>query len=82
MVVTVTSNGRLMKPQFLNEENKLQDWTSSNTTIGSSNKKDLTFSHNYVENKDEIPTVIERYDMTDDWAEKLVPVRNDKENKE
>ena len=45
-VVTITSNGRLMKPQFLNEDNKLQDWTSSNTTIGSSNKKDLTFSHN------------------------------------
>lgn len=76
-VVTITSNGRLMKPQFLNEENKLQDWTSSNTTIGSSNKKDLTFSHNY-ENKDEIPTVIERYDIADDWAKVLVPVRNDK----
>ena len=77
MVVTVTSNGRLMKPQFLNEENKLQDWTSSNTTIGSSNKKDLTFSHNY-EDKNEIPTVIERYDITDDWAKVLVPIRNDK----
>lgn len=76
-VVTITSNGRLMKPQFLNEENKLQDWTSSNTTIGSSNKKDLTFSHNY-ENKDKIPTVIERYDIADDWAKVLVPVRNDK----
>ena len=75
-VVTITSNGRLMKPQFLNEDNKLQDWTSSNTTIGSSNKKDLTFSHNYE--KDKIPTVIERYDITDDWAEVLVPVRNDK----
>ena len=82
MVVTVTSNGRLMKPQFLNEENKLQDWTSSNTTIGYSNKKDLSFSHNYVENKDKIPTVIERYDITDDWAKEQVPVRNDKENKE
>ena len=57
MVVTVTSNGRLMKPQFLNEENKLQDWTSSNTTIGSSNKKDLSFSHNYVDEKDKIPTI-------------------------
>ena len=76
-VVTITSNGRLMKPQFLNEDNKLQDWTSSNTTIGSSNKKDLTFSHNY-EDKNEIPTVIERYAITDDWAEVLVPVRNDK----
>lgn len=82
MVVTVTSNGRLMKPQFLNEENKLQDWTSSNTTIGSSNKKDLSFSHNYVDEKDKIPTVIERYDLIDDWAEALVPVRNDKESKE
>ena len=82
MVVTVTSNGRLMKPQFLNEENKLQDWTSSNTTIGSSNKKDLSFSHNYVDKKDKIPTVIERYDLIDDWAEALVPVRNDKESKE
>ena len=82
MVVTVTSNGRLMKPQFLNEEKKLQDWTSSNTTIGSSNKKDLSFSHNYVDEKDKIPTVIERYDLKDDWAEALVPVRNDKENKE
>ena len=80
MVVTITSNGRLMKPQFLNEDKKLQDWTSSNTTIGSSNKKDLTFSHNYE--KDKIPTVIERYSITDDWAEALVPVRNDKENKE
>lgn len=80
MVVTVTSNGRLMKPQFLNEENKLQDWTSSNTTIGSSNKKDLSFSHNYVDEKDKIPTVIERYDIdiTDDWAKEQVPVRNDK----
>ena len=78
MVVTVTSNGRLMKPQFLNEENKLQDWTSSNTTIGSSNKKDLSFSHNYVDEKDKIPTVIERYDKTDDWAKEQVPVRNDK----
>ena len=76
MVVTVTSNGRLMKPQFLNEEKKLQDWTSSNTTIGSSNKKDLSFSHNF--DKDEIPTVIERYGIADDWAEALVPVRNDK----
>lgn len=76
-VVTITSNGRLMKPQFLNEKNKLQDWTSSNTIIGSSNKKDLTFSHNY-EDKNEIPTVIERYDITDDWAKVLVPVRNDK----
>ena len=82
MVVTVTSNGRLMKPQFLNEENRLQDWTSSNTTIGSSNKKDLSFSHNYVDEKDKIPTVIERYDITDDWAKEQVPVRNDKENKE
>ena len=82
MVVTVTSNGRLMKPQFLNEENKLQYWTSSNITIGSSNKKDLSFSHNYVEEKDKIPTVIERYDITDDWAKEQVPVRNDKENKE
>ena len=78
MVVTVTSNGRLMKHQFLNEENKLQDWTSSNTTIGSSNKKDLSFSHNYVDEKDKIPTVIERYDITDDWAKEQVPVRNDK----
>ena len=76
-IVTITSNGRLMKPQFLNEDNKLQDWTSSNTTIGSSNKKDLTFSHNY-EDKNEIPTAIERYAITDDWAEVLVPVRNDK----
>ena len=75
-VVTITSNGRLMKPQFLNEEKKLQDWTSSNTTIGSSNKKDLSFSHNF--DKDKIPTVIERYDLKDDWAEALVPVRNDK----
>lgn len=75
-VVTITSNGRLMKPQFLNEDKKLQDWTSSNTTIGSSNKKDLTFSHNYEEDK--IPTVIERYAIADDWAEVLVPVRNDK----
>ena len=82
MVVTVTSNGRLMKPQFLNEENKLQDWTSSNTTIGSSNKKDLSISHNYVDEKDKIPTVIERYDITDDWAKEQEPVRNDKENKE
>ena len=82
MVVTVTSNGRLMKPQFLNEENKLQDWTSSNTTICSSNKKYLSFSHNYVDEKDKIPTVIERYDITDDWAKEQVPVRNDKENKE
>ena len=82
MVVTVTSNGRLMKPQFLNEENKLQDWTSSNTTIGSSNKKDFSFSHNYVDEKDKIPTVIERYDITDDWVKEQVPVRNDKENKE
>ena len=82
MVVTVTSNGRLMKPQFLNEENKLQDWTSSNKTIGSSNKKDLSFSHNYVDEKDKIPTVIERYDITDDWVKEQVPVRNDKENKE
>ena len=82
MVVTVTSNGRLMKPQFLNEENKLQDWTSSNTTIGSSNKKDLSFSHNYVDEKDKIPTVIERYDITEDGAKEQVPVRNDKENKE
>ena len=78
MVVTVTSNGRLMTPQFFNEENKLQDWTSSNTTIGSSNKKDLSFSHNYVDEKDKIPTVIERYDITDDWAKEQVPVRNDK----
>lgn len=77
-VVTITSNGRLMKPQLLNEENKLQDWTSSNTTIGSSNKKDLTFSHNY-EDKNEIPTVIERYDITDDWVKDQVPIRNDKE---
>lgn len=77
-VVTITSNGRLMKPQLLNEENKLQDWTSSNTTIGSSNKKDLTFSHNY-EDKNEIPTVIERYDITDDWAKDQVPIRNNKE---
>jgi hypothetical protein len=78
-VVTITSNGRLMKPQlFLNEEKKLQDWTSSNTTIGSSNKKDLTFSHNY-EDKNEIPTVIERYDITDDWTKEQVPIRNDKE---
>lgn len=78
-VVTITSNGRLMKPQLFNEENnKLQDWTSSNTTIGSSNKKDLTFSHNY-EDKNEIPTVIERYDITDDWAKDQVPIRNDKE---
>jgi hypothetical protein len=78
-VVTITSNGRLMKPQLFNEENnKLQDWTSSNTTIGSSNKKDLTFSHNY-EDKNEIPTVIERYDITDDWAKEQVPIRNDKE---
>ena len=77
-VVTITSNGRLMKPQLLNEENKLQDWTSSNTTIGSSNKKDLTFSHNY-EDKNEIPTVIERYDITDDWAKEQVPIRNVKE---
>ena len=82
MVVTVTSNGRLMKPQFLNEENKLQDWTSSNTTIGSSNKKDLSFSHNYVDEKYKIPTVIERYDITDDWAKEQVPVRNEKEKKE
>lgn len=78
-VVTITSNGRLMKPQLFNEENnKLQDWTSSNTTIGSSNKKDLTFSHNY-EDKNEIPTVIERYDITDDWAKDQVPIRNVKE---
>ena len=26
--------------------------------------------------------VIERYDITDDWAKEQVPVRNDKENKE
>ena len=41
-VVTITSNGRLMKPQFLNEDKNLQDWTSSNTTIGSSNRYGIT----------------------------------------
>jgi hypothetical protein len=47
-VVTVTSNGKLMKPQIL-ENGKLRDWTSSNTTIGSSNKPDRSFAHNYQE---------------------------------
>ena len=36
----------------------------------------------FVSEKDKIPTVIERYDITDDWAKEQVPVRNDKENKE
>lgn len=75
-VVTITANGRLMKPQFINEEGKLQDWTDSNTTIGSSNKKDRTFAHNFSE--DELPNIIERYDITDDWAKDQVPIRNDK----
>ena len=70
-VVTVTANGRLMKPQLV-EDGKLRDWTSSNTTIGSSNKKDRTFSHN-KENKEDLPTIVERYDLKDDWTKKLVP---------
>jgi len=75
-VVTVTANGRLMKPQFI-KEGKLQDWTDSNTTIGSSNKKDRTFAHNFSE-EEKLPNIIERYDITDDWAKDQVPIRNDK----
>lgn len=75
-VVTVTANGRLMKPQLVEEDGKLRDWTSSNTTIGSSNKKDRTFAHSYEEN--ELPTILERYDIQDDWVKKQTPVRNDK----
>lgn len=49
-VVTVTSNGKLMKPQVVDETTgKLRDWTSSNTVIGSSNKADRSFAHNYQE---------------------------------
>lgn len=48
-VVTVTSNGKLMKPQIVDENGKLRDWTSSNTVIGSSNKADRSFAHNYQE---------------------------------
>jgi hypothetical protein len=63
-VVTMTSNGRLMKPQFLDENKKLQDWTSSNTTIGSSSIK----KHNGL-------THFERFDepnRSHDWT-KLHP---------
>lgn len=77
-VVTITANGRLMKPQFINEEGKLQDWTDSNTTIGSSNKKDRTFAHNFSE-EEKLPNIIKRYDITDDWVKNQVPIRNDKE---
>ena len=78
-IVTVTANGRLMKPQYIGEDGKLHDWTSSNTTIGSSNKKDRTFAHNYSEEED-LPTVFDRYGIKTDWTEQLVPVRNDKSN--
>lgn len=86
MVVTMTSNGRLMKTQFLGEDKKLHDWTSSNTTIGSSNKKDKTFSDSIteekaenelysfdgiLEEKKELPTVMERYSIEEDWTKKL-----------
>lgn len=74
-VVTVTANGKLLKPQLV-EDDKLRDWTDSNVVIGSSNKKDRTFSHNY-ENKDELPTVFERNGITDDWAKELVPQRGE-----
>lgn len=56
-VVTVTSNGKLMKPQVI-IDGKLRDWTSSNTTIGSSNKADRTFAHNY---QDELKNDVEKY---------------------
>lgn len=77
-VVTITANGRLMKPQFINEDGELQDWTDSNTTIGSSNKKDRTFAHNFSE-EEKLPNIIKRYGITDDWAKNQVPIRNDKE---
>lgn len=72
-IFTITANGRLMKPQVL-KNGKLEDWTTivNNTSIGSSNKKDITFSHN-KENKEDLPTIIERYDLKDDWTKKLVP---------
>lgn len=72
-VFTITANGRLMKPQVL-KNGKLEDWLTivNNTSIGSSNKKDITFSHN-KENKEDLPTIIERYDLKDDWTKKLVP---------
>ena len=53
-VFTLTSNGRLMKPQFLNEEGKLQDWTSSNTTIGSSSKRKYDHLPNHFEKYEEL----------------------------
>ena len=71
-IFTITANGRLMKPQVI-EEGKLKDWTIvNNTSKGSSNKKDRTFSHN-KENKEDLPTIVERYDLKDDWTKKLVP---------
>lgn len=65
-IVTIKANGRLMKPQVF-RDGKLQDWTSSNTTIGSSNKKDRSFAHNYA-TEEELPTVVTRYDILDDWV--------------
>lgn len=72
-VFTITANGRLMKPQVL-KNGKLEDWLTivNNTSKGSSNKKDWSFSHN-KENKEDLPTIVERYDLKDDWTKKLVP---------
>ena len=61
-VFTLTSNGRLMKPQFLNGvTGELQNWTSSNTTIGSSSKRKY----------DHLPNHFERYEesySSHDWT--------------
>lgn len=72
-VFTVTANGRLMKPQVL-KNGRLEDWTIvNNTSIGSSNKKDITFFSHNKENEEDLPTIIERYGLKDDWTKKLVP---------
>ena len=72
-VVTVTANGKLLKPQLV-EEGKLRDWTDSNVVIGSSNKRDRSFAHSY-ELEEELPRIFERNGITDDWAKELVPAR-------
>lgn len=72
-VVTVTANGKLLKPQLV-EDSKLRDWTDSNVVIGSSNKRDRSFSHNY-DLEEELPRVFERNGIKDDWAKELVPTR-------
>jgi hypothetical protein len=67
MVFTLLSNGRLMKPQTI-IDGVMQDYTSSTSTIGSSNKK-----------KFNQPGPIERYDSewaSKDWVEDIFPSRN------